>query len=185
MIGEKLTTNANARIAIDIIIVVAIIFVLYKLMKVFSGVTNIAEEIVTNPATAGAENVGTQAGNALSTLATKGIKPTKTTAEMQSIANTIFNAGRVFNIGGIDTKPDVIYRELTKMQNDADVLLLIKLFGSQQRYTFGVPSTNPMDLFTFVKDVLGTNTPDNSPLTYVDLINKNWSRKSTPIKARL
>ena len=185
MIADKITTNPNARLAIDIIIVVAIIFVLYKLSKLFTGVTDIAESIVTNPASAGAENVGSQATTALNTLASKGIKPTKTSAEMQSIANTIFNAGRVYNVGGIDTKPDVIYRELTKMQNDADVLLLAKLFGSQQRYTFGIPSTNPMDLFTFVKDVLGSDTPSNSSMTYIDLINKNWSRKSTPIKARL
>lgn len=178
-------SSDKTKLAIDIIIIVAIIFVLYKLMGLFSGVTNVAEEIVTNPASEGAENVGAQATTALQTLATKGIKPTKTTAEMQSIANTIFNAGRVYNIGGIDTEPAVIYRELTKMQNDADVLLLVKLFGSKKRYTFGLPSTNPMDLFTFVKDVLGTDNPDNTTLTYVELINKNWSRKSTPIKARL
>lgn len=180
-------SSDKTKLAIDIVIIVAIIFVLYKLSKVFSGVTDIAEGIVTNPASEGAQNVGTQAGQALGTLANKGIKPTKSTAEMQSIANTIFENGRVLNIGGIDVHPEVIYRELSKMQNDADILLLAKLFGSKQRYTFGLPSTNPMDLFTFVRDVLADETPSNIDTTYIDLINRNWasSKKASPIKARL
>ena len=156
-------------------------------MNLFGKSADIVDEIITNPATEGTENVGNQTQSALNQLASKGIKQTKTTAELQSIANAIFQAGYVYNIGGIDEHPDVIYRELSKMQNDADIMKLIQLFGSKKRYTFGLPSTNPMDLFTFVKHVLADESPSNMDTTYIDLINQNWSspKKQNPIKARL
>ena len=72
------------------------------------------------------------------------------------------------------------------MQNDADVLLLIKLFGTKMRYFEGLPVTDPMDFFTWIDDVLGNETPSNMPnKTWKQLINDNWSKKSQGIKARL
>ena len=174
-------SNDKSKIILDVVIIGAVIFVLYYILKLVKGVGNVGEAILTNPASEGAENASTLAGKALKNLTQK---PTKSEAEMQTIANAIFDAGRVYNMG-LDIDEDTIYRELTKMQNDADVLLLVKIFGSKYRYTFGVPTAGPYDLFTFVKNALGDSHPSNDPRKYVTLINTNWSRKSTPIKARL
>jgi hypothetical protein len=176
---NSIVSNDKTKMAIDIVIIVAIIYVLYKVLNVFGktaeGVTGIVEGITTNVGTAPSQSVVDKANEGLATI---GQKPTKTPAELQSIANTIFEDGRVFNVGGIDTDTRSIVHELTKMQNDADVLTLVKYFGVRGRYTFGIQTKDNMDLFTWLRDVL-----DNSEIQEV---NSNWSRKKPlPIKARL
>ena len=180
MIANPLS-NDKTKIILDVVIIGAVIFVIYYILKLVKGVGNVGETILTNPASEGAESAADKAGQALNTIKQK---PTKSEAEMQTISNAIFDAGRVYNMG-LDIDEAKIYRELTKMQNDADVLLLVKTFGAKYRYTFGIPTAGPYDLFTFVKNALGDSKPDNDARSYITLINTNWSRKSTPIKARL
>lgn len=175
---NSIVSNDKAKIVIDIVIIVAIIYVLYKVLNLFGktaqGVTGIVEGVTTNVGTAPSQSVVDKANESLAVI---GQKPTKTSAEIQSIANTIFENGRVFNVGGLDTDTRAIVHELTKMQNEADVLTLIKYFGVRGRYTFGVQTKNDMDLFTWLRDVLDSDE--------VNEVNSNWSRKKPPIKARL
>lgn len=65
---------------------------------------------------------------------------------------------------------------MKKMQNDLDVAKLIQAFGTRQDYAFGIPTGNPMDLFTYVQKELGN---DWGGLTNyrVKNINADWKKK--------
>ena len=93
-------------------------------------------------------------------------------SQFETFANTIYNSMR-FAAGD-----DYATVELTlkKMKNNLDVAKLLKAFGKRQDYFFGIPTGDPMDLFTYVQKELGN---DFAGLTNyrVRNINADWKRK--------
>jgi hypothetical protein len=65
---------------------------------------------------------------------------------------------------------------MMKMQNDRDVITLIEAYGLRQLYFFGIPTGEPLDLFTTIKKELG----DEFGLLSVRVsnINKDWKKKN-------
>jgi hypothetical protein len=188
----------RAKLAVNVLLVVAIGFVLYYVLKTFKGIGQGASDITAGAAEVAHEattNVSTEDAQAAvdyakNTLAKMTQKPTKTDAELKSIANSIFDAGRVYNIGGMDNDLTKIYRELTKLQNDADLLRLIVVFGTKYRYTFGVPTAGKYDLLEFVKKVFGdtlypVKATDGKKYKYIDVVNANWKQKKPAMKILL
>jgi len=99
-------------------------------------------------------------------LNARGIDLSKSKAEWDEIANTIYNNLRFSAIA--DNKADAGY-QVARVQNDADVIYLIKTFGKRQEYLFGIPSGSPMGLTEFITSNL---TRKN-----INLINDNYKRK--------
>lgn len=93
-------------------------------------------------------------------------------SQFETFANTIYNSMR-FAAGD-----DYATVELTmkKMKNNLDVAKLLKAFGKRQDYFFGIPTGDPMDLFTYVQKELGN---DFAGLTNyrVRNINADWKKK--------
>jgi hypothetical protein len=150
-----------------------VLFVVYKLAtKLFST------------GSGGLFGAGAESNEATLTLADKeakklesaGIKASKSNAEWQSIANTIFENGKIKNPAtfGADNDFKGIVYQMSRVQNEVDVYKLIQYFGTHNRFAFGVPVTQEMDLFNFVRNCL-----DDS---YIATINSNWSRKGIKIR---
>ncbi len=89
-----------------------------------------------------------------------------------SFANTIYDSG-----GWIINSYGVIVDTLIKMQNDLDVALLIKAFGTRPPHTYaGLSFGISTDLFSFVNanfnfQYAGYTNPSK------DTINKDWAKK--------
>ena len=104
-------------------------------------------------------------------LNARGIDLTKSKAEWDQIADTIYNDLRYSALA--DNKADAGY-QVSRVKNDADMIYLIKTFGKRQEYLFGIPSGSPMGLTEFI-----TSNLDRSN---IDLINDNYSRKGMKFK---
>ena len=102
----------------------------------------------------------------------QGQQPSFAESQYETFANTIYNSMR-FAAGD-----DYATVELTmkKMKNNIDVAKLLKAFGKRQDYFFGIPTGDPMDLFTYVQKELGN---DYLGLTNyrVRNINADWKKK--------
>lgn len=98
-------------------------------------------------------------------------------SQYAQFANMIYE-GTKYGIG--DNYPAVV-DAMTKMNNDADVAMLIKVYGARQNYIFGIPQGEPRDLFTNVKTELGS---EYGGLTHykLDRINDNWKSKGITYK---
>jgi len=104
-------------------------------------------------------------------LNARGIDLTKSKAEWDQIADTIYNDLRFSALA--DNKADAGY-QVSRVKNDADMIYLIKTFGKRQEYLFGIPSGSLMGLIEFI-----TSNLDRSN---IDLINDNYSRKGMKFK---
>jgi len=104
-------------------------------------------------------------------LNARGIDLTKSKAEWDQIADTIYNDLRFSALA--DNKADAGY-QVSRVKNDADMIYLIKTFGKRQEYLFGIPSGSLMGLTEFI-----TSNLDRSN---IDLINDNYSRKGMKFK---
>ena len=104
-------------------------------------------------------------------LNARGIDLTKTKAEWDQIANTIYNDLRFSAIA--DNKEDGAY-QLARVQNDADIIYLIKTFGKRQEYLFGIPSGSPMGLTEFITSNLSREN--------INIVNDNYKRKGIKFK---
>ena len=104
-------------------------------------------------------------------LNARGIDLTKSKAEWDQIADTIYNDLRYSALA--DNKADAGY-QVSRVKNDADMIYLIKTFGKRQEYLFGIPSGSPMGLTEFITSNLDRNN--------IDLINDNYSRKGMNFK---
>jgi hypothetical protein len=104
-------------------------------------------------------------------LNARGIDLTKSKAEWDQIADTIYNDLRYSAIA--DNKADAGY-QVSRVKNDADMIYLIKTFGKRQEYLFGIPSGSPMGLTEFI-----TSNLDRSN---INLINDNYTRKGMKFK---
>ena len=105
------------------------------------------------------------------TLSSKGITLTKSKAEWDIIADTIYNDLKYSALA--DNKADAGY-QVASVQNDADILYLIQSFGSRQENLFGVSSGSPMTLPEFITS--------NLTQTNINLINDNYTRKGMKFK---
>jgi hypothetical protein len=97
--------------------------------------------------------------------------PSKSLGEWQVIANQIYQDLKFASVS--DDKNDAVY-QLCRVQNDADVALLYKNFGSRQEYYFGIPVEGLKDLQQFVS----SNLSDQQ----INTINKNYSNKGIKYK---
>ena len=104
-------------------------------------------------------------------LNARGIDLTKSKAEWDQIADTIYNDLRYSAVA--DNKADAGY-QVSRVKNDADMIYLIKTFGKRQEYLFGIPSGSPMGLAEFI-----TSNLDRSN---INLINDNYTRKGMKFK---
>jgi hypothetical protein len=104
-------------------------------------------------------------------LNARGIDLTKSKAEWDQIADTIYNDLRYSAVA--DNKADAGY-QVSRVKNDADMIYLIKTFGKRQEYLFGIPSGSPMCLTEFI-----TSNLDRSN---INLINDNYTRKGMKFK---
>jgi hypothetical protein len=104
-------------------------------------------------------------------LTALGLSLTKSKAEWDQIADTIYNNLRFSAIA--DNKADAGY-QVSRVKNDADIIYLIKTFGKRQEYLFGFPSGSPMGLSEFITSNLERNQ--------INLINDNYTRKGMKFK---
>lgn len=101
----------------------------------------------------------------------QGLKQSFPDSQMILFANTIHNGMKY--CAGDDY--GTVEATLKKMQNNLDVALLAKAFGTRSDYCFGLP-TGEFDLFTYVQKELGN---DYAGLTNyrVVRINNDWRNK--------
>lgn len=92
--------------------------------------------------------------------------PTKSKGEWQIIANQVYEDLRYSAID--DNKDDAAY-QVCRVQNEADVALLIETFGRRQEYLFGIPVGSKQSLNEFIRSNLSTEK--------IAAINNNYSRK--------
>jgi len=122
------------------------------------------------------ENTLALADKEVKKLENIGVQASKSDSEWQSIANTIFENGKIKNplTFGADNDFKGIVYQMSRVKNEIDIYKLIKFFGTHNRFLFGAPVTAEMDLFNFVRNCL-----DDS---YIATINSNWSRKGIKIR---
>lgn len=104
-------------------------------------------------------------------LNARGLDLTKSKAEWDQIADTIYNNLRFSTVA--DNKADAGY-QVSRVKNDADMIYLIKTFGKRQEYLFGIPSGSPMGLSEFITSNLNRSN--------INLINDNYTRKGMKFK---
>jgi len=155
--NKKLLTTAG--------IVVAAYLIVIKPLFQSLGITKTDAEIAKEKSDAA--NINDIEKN----LNARGIDLTKSKAEWDQIADTIYNDLRFSALA--DNKADAGY-QVSRVKNDADMIYLIKTFGKRQEYLFGIPSGSPMGLTEFI-----TSNLDRSN---IDLINDNYSRKGMKFK---
>ena len=112
------------------------------------------------------------ANNEISKWQNSGLKPSYPESQYTMFANTIYNGMRYCVGDDYGSVEDT----LKKMNNNVDVIKLVKAFDKRQDYCFGVPSGGQFDLFTYVQKELGN---DYAGLTNyrVKRINENWKNK--------
>jgi hypothetical protein len=155
--NKKLLTTAG-------IVVAAYLIVIRPLFQSL-GITKTDAEIAKEKSDA------TNINDIEKNLNARGIDLTKSKAEWDQIADTIYNDLRFSALA--DNKADAGY-QVSRVKNDADMIYLIKTFGKRQEYLFGIPSGSPMGLSEFI-----TSNLDRSN---IDLINDNYSRKGMKFK---
>lgn len=97
----------------------------------------------------------------------KAIVPqTKTDAEWQQIANTIYEDLKYSSLD--DNKDDAGY-QVARVKNDTDMFILIEKFGRRQEYAFGIPIGSEKSLPEFIVSNLDRDK--------INAINGNFSRK--------
>jgi hypothetical protein len=107
----------------------------------------------------------------------RGFKPTFNDSQYNLYANQVYEGMRY----AVGDNYGLVENILKLMKNDLDIAKLIKAFGFRQDYAFGLPTSQPKDLFTFVQSELGE---DWGGLTNyrIDSINKDWKGKGITYK---
>ncbi len=108
----------------------------------------------------------------LAGLIKNGVKPTLSNSQLQLISNNLFTA-----MNGYGTNEDAVIHEFAKINNEADMLALIKTYGTK---TLSSGSYNPAPNFTgSLTAALAEELSD----TYIAALNGLLSRKG--IKNRI
>jgi hypothetical protein len=158
-------TPENKKILTTVSIVIAAYLIVIRPIFGLLGITKTAEEIAKQKQ---------DAANIIDiekTLANKGIKITKSKAEWDIIADTIYNDLKYSRLG--DNKGDAAY-QVARVKNDADILYLIKSFGSRQENFFGLPNGSAQTLPEFIRGNLNDSL--------ISQINDNYTRKGMNFK---
>jgi hypothetical protein len=155
--NKKLLTTAG--------IVVAAYLIVIKPLFQSLGITKTDAEIAKEKSDAA--NISDIEKN----LNARGLSLSKSKAEWDTIADTIYNDLRYSALA--DNKADAGY-QVARVKNDADIIYLIKTFGKRQEYLFGLPSGSPMSLAEFITSNLDREN--------INLINDNYSRKGMNFK---
>lgn len=108
------------------------------------------------------ENIDSYVNNSLKTQT-----PTKSKGEWQIIADQIYNDLKFSGIA--DNKSDAGY-QISRVQNDADIALLIQIFGMRQESFFGINTGGLQNLPQFIIGNLSKSD--------IAKINDNYSRKN-------
>jgi len=108
------------------------------------------------------ENIDSYVNSSLKTQT-----PTKSKGEWQIIADQIYNDLKFSGIA--DNKSDAGY-QVARVQNDADVALLIQVFGMRQESFFGINTGGLQNLPQFIIGNLSKND--------IAKINDNYARKN-------
>lgn len=91
--------------------------------------------------------------------------PTKTLGEWTLIANNIYNdLDQLLS----NNTSDAVY-QMCRVQNDADVALLLQAFGTRQSHWFGLIGGKLVDLPSFVAEQMSSSD--------INTINDNYARK--------
>lgn len=98
--------------------------------------------------------------------------PTFKPSNYLAFANSIYEGTKY----GIGDNYGAVRDLLMKMNNDLDVLLMVKAYGARQGYVFGIPQGEPKDLFTTIRNELG-NEFFGLTSSKLDAINQNWKKK--------
>ena len=136
--------------------IVAGYFLILKPILEKIGITKTQEEIKQE------ENIDTFVKETL-----KKQNPTKSKGEWQIIANQIYEDLRY---SYFDDNKDDAALQVTRVKNDADVAMLISVFGTRQEYAFGFPVGSKKDLQQFIRSNLST--------AKILAINDNYRRKN-------
>ena len=136
--------------------IVAGYFLILKPILEKIGITKTQEEIKQE------ENIQTFITDTL-----KKQNPTKSKGEWQIIANQIYEDLRY---SYLDDNKDDAALQVTRVKNDADVAMLISVFGTRQEYAFGLPVGSKKDLQQFIRSNLSTRQ--------ILAINDNYKRKN-------
>jgi len=136
--------------------IVAGYFLILKPILEKIGITKTQEEIKQE------ENIQTFITDTL-----KKQNPTKSKGEWQIIANQIYEDLRY---SYLDDNKDDAALQVTRVKNDADIAMLISVFGTRQEYAFGLPVGSKKDLQQFIRSNLST--------AKILAINDNYKRKN-------
>ena len=142
----------------------AYLFVIKPILQKL-GITKTAEEIAKEKSDAA--NISDVEKN----LNARGIDISKSKAEWDQIADVIYNDLRFSAFD--DDKEDAGY-QVARVQNDADVIYLIKTFGKRQEYLFGLPIGSPKSLSEFITSNLSREK--------INIINSNYASKGMKFK---
>lgn len=112
-----------------------------------------------------------------SKLEAQGMKASYSDSQYQAFANQIYESVR-YAVG--DDYPKVV-QIMTSMNNDLDVAKLTMAYGKRQRYNFGIPVGDELDLFSTITTELG-NEFGGLYSGKVKQINENWSKKGITYK---
>lgn len=129
------------------------------------GITKSAAQEAEEAATAAASAAAIAEKEAA--LKKKGLKLTKPVAEWNEIANTIEHD--IARYSGIDDNDADAGLQLTRVQNDLDVMQLIKSYGKRDDIVFG---------FSLGKKSLADTIKDNLAASKIAIINGNYARKN-------
>lgn len=123
------------------------------------------------------QNVLTTAEDDIKKFAKQGFKPSFELSQYPIFANIIYESTKY----GIGDSYGTASDTLKKMQNNLDVALLIKAYGTKQNYVFGIPTGEKRDLFTNIQAELG-NEYGGITSYRITQINDNWQSKGITYK---
>lgn len=158
-------TPENKKILTTLGIVIAAYLIVIKPIFGLLGITKTPEEI------AKLRQDAANLSEIEKTLLSQGIVLSKSKAEWDIIADTIYNDLKYSALA--DNKSDAGY-QVARAKNDADILYLIKSFGTRQENIFGLPSGSAQTLPQFVRSNLNE--------TVISQINDNYTRKGMKFK---
>tara|TARA_R110000868_G_scaffold306879_1_gene568336 strand:+ start:7715 stop:8215 length:501 start_codon:yes stop_codon:yes gene_type:complete len=107
----------------------------------------------------------------------KNVKLSYSLTQYKLFANLLYDSMKY----GLGDNYQAVVSTMKKMNNDKDILQLVKDYGNRQNYVFGIPQGEPKDLFTSIKSELG-NEYGGLTSYKVDVINDDWKKKKITYK---
>jgi hypothetical protein len=110
-------------------------------------------------------------------FAKQGLKPSFEISQYPMFANIIYESTKY----GIGDSYGTVVETLKQLQNNLDVALLIRAYGTKQNFVFGIPTGEKRDLFTNIQSELG-NEYGGLTSYRIEQINNNWASKGITYK---